>query len=235
MKRLVWIFGLILLIYLIRYPLQPLNSMWKTWSLPLTGKKIVLDAGHGGPDGGAEGRDGTKEKDITLQVVKQLRDYLQQAGALVYLTRETDEDLADSNLKGLSRRKSQDIRRRLAMIHDKNADFFLTIHLNAMPSGKWRGAQTFYYPKYEESGHLAKMIQEEIIQNLQNTNRQVLTINSVYLLKEAEIPGALVEIGFLSNEDERELLKQEEYQLQMANSIYEGILRFVTEEVEEED
>lgn len=235
MKRLAWMFGLILLIYLIRYPLQPLNSMWKTWSLPLTGKRIVLDAGHGGPDGGAEGRDGTKEKDITLQVVKYLRDYLQQAGALVYLTRETDEDLADSDIKGLSRRKSQDIRRRLDIIHDKKADFFLTIHLNAMASSKWRGAQTFYYPKFAESAHLARMIQSEIIYNLQNTSREALTINNVYLLKEAEVPGALVEIGFLSNEEERELLKQEEYQLQMANSIYEGILRYVTEEIEKVD
>lgn len=229
-----WGLGVLLLIFLIMYPLKNTN-FWEAWALPLTGKTIVLDAGHGGVDGGAEGKDGTKEKDITLQVTKKLRDYLQQAGAVVYLTREKDEDLASPQTKGLSKRKSEDIRNRLKLIHDEKADFFISIHLNAMSSSQWRGAQTFYYPKYDESRHLAEMVQSEIIRNLANTNRQTLPINGVYLLKEAEVPGALVEIGFLSNHEELQFLKQDEYQSQMAGSIYEGILRYLTEEPEKDE
>ncbi|MBT2218375.1 N-acetylmuramoyl-L-alanine amidase CwlD [Virgibacillus dakarensis] len=229
-----WGAGLVLLAFLINVPIQMSEQTWETWSLPLAGKTIVIDPGHGGPDGGAEGRDDTQEKDVALAVSKKLQDYLQQSGALVYLTREKDTDLAESGTKGLSRRKSEDIRKRLAFIHEKKADFYVTVHLNAIPSTRWSGAQTFYYPKFEESKHLAKMIQSEIIRNLENTKRTPLAINGIYLLKHAEVPGALVEIGFLSNEHERELLKQDEYQLKMAGSIYEGILRYVTEDVEEE-
>lgn len=226
-----WGLGLFLLLYLILSPIETSEQAWGTWSLPLSGKTIVIDPGHGGPDGGAEGTDGTHEKGISLEVAKKLRDLLQQSGAMVYLTREEDKDLADAETSGLSKRKSEDIRKRLQFIHDKEADFFVTIHLNAIPSPRWHGAQTFYYPKFPESKHLAKMIQAEMVRNLENTNREALSINGIYLLENAEVPGSLVEIGFLSNEQERELLKQESYQRQMAGSIYEGILRYMTEEL----
>ncbi|MBM7601836.1 N-acetylmuramoyl-L-alanine amidase [Virgibacillus halotolerans] len=227
-----WGIGILVLIILIRLPIQSSETTWQTWSLPLSGKTIVIDPGHGGPDGGAVGKDKTQEKDISLIVAKRLQNYLQQSGAVVYLTREKDTDLAAEDTKGLSRRKSEDIRKRLAFIHDKEADFFVTVHLNALPSSRWSGAQTFYYPKFDESKHMAKMIQGEIIRNLENSSRSPLAINGVYLLKHAEIPGALVEIGFLSNERELQLLKREDYQRQMAASIYEGILRYVTEDPE---
>ncbi|MEN2769070.1 N-acetylmuramoyl-L-alanine amidase CwlD (plasmid) [Ornithinibacillus sp. 16A2E] len=233
-KIVAWVVGLVVLVMLIKFPLPDVVEHTAGFSLPLSGKTIVLDPGHGGPDGGAVGRDDTLEKDIALDVSKKLRDYLQQSGATVYLTREKDTDLAAEDTKGLARRKVEDIRKRMEFIHSQNADFFITIHLNAIPSTKWSGAQTFYYPKSDEGKHLAKMIQAEIKRNLENTERSALAINSLYLLKHAEIPGALVEIGFLSNEQERELLKQGTYQKQMAGSIYEGILRYVSEEPEEE-
>ncbi|WP_068677048.1 N-acetylmuramoyl-L-alanine amidase CwlD [Oceanobacillus sp. Castelsardo] len=238
MKRMVkvgfWLLGLALLVFLIQFPMNKSLDVAK-FSLPLSGKTIVLDPGHGGPDGGAVGKDGTTEEAITLSVSKKLSTYLQEAGATVYLTREEDKDLASEETKGLSRRKSEDIRNRLNFIQAHKADFFLSIHLNALSSTKWRGAQTFYYPSNDENKHLAKMIQAEIIRNLENTNREALAKTEMYLLKHAEVPGALVEIGFLSNVDERELLKQEDYQDKMAASIYEGILRYTTEEIEEED
>ncbi|MGM8366641.1 N-acetylmuramoyl-L-alanine amidase CwlD [Virgibacillus sp. W0181] len=232
-KLLLWIIGCLLLAFLIQFPINKIDTTWNAWTLPLAGKTIVIDPGHGGPDGGAVGKDETQEKDIALSVAKKTKDYLQQAGALVYLTREQDEDLASQDTKGLARRKSEDIRNRLKFIHDKRADFFISIHLNALSSTRWYGAQTFYYSKYDKSAHLAKMIQAEITRNLENTTRSALPINGMYLLKHAEVPGALVELGFLSNEGERELLKQEEYQEQMAGSIYNGILRYSTEEPEE--
>jgi len=231
-----WILGVLLLAFLIQFPLSKseFSNSDEAWSLPLTGKTIVLDPGHGGPDGGAVGADDTEEKDIALEVAKMLQSYLQQNGALVYLTREEDKDLAAEDTTGLARRKAEDIRNRLDFIHEKDPDLFLTIHLNALPSERWRGAQTFYYPEFEENRHLATKIQEEIIRNMENTDRSPLLINGIYLLKHAEVPGALVEIGFLSNGEERELLKQEDYQRGMAASIYEGILRYFTEEIEEE-
>src|SRR5699024_12874132 len=113
------------------------------------------------PDGGAVGKDETSEKDIALSVSKKLQQYLQQSGALVYLTREKDEDLADRDTKGLSNRKSEDIRNRLKFIQDRNADFFVTIHLNAIPSSRCSGAQTFDIPARDENRHLAIMIEAE--------------------------------------------------------------------------
>ncbi len=233
-KVFAWGVGFVILAFLIQFPIQKTETTWETWSLPLSGKTIVIDPGHGGVDGGAVGKDETLEKDIALAVAKKTRDFLQQSGALVYLTREKDKDLAKEDTKGLSRRKAEDIRKRLKFIHDKEADFFVTLHLNALPSNKWSGAQTFYYSKYDKSKHLATMIQSEIIRNLENTTRKPLPINGVYLLKYAEVPGSLVEIGFLSNEHEREHLKNESYQRKIAGSIYEGILRYVTEDPEKE-
>ncbi len=231
-----WLVGVFVLGYLIQLPItnQLSFNVGSSFSLPLSGKTIVIDPGHGGPDGGAVGKDDTQEKDISLEVSKKVQKYLQQVGAIVYLTRETDKDLASPDVKGLSKRKSEDIRNRLAFINKKEADFFITLHLNALPSSKWRGAQTFYNPLKDENKHLAEMIQAELIRNLENTNRAALAINNVYLLKHAEVPGALVEIGFLSNAEERELLKDSDYQQKVAASIYKGILRYITEEIKDE-
>ncbi|RKQ32275.1 N-acetylmuramoyl-L-alanine amidase CwlD [Oceanobacillus halophilus] len=236
MKIGIWLFGVVLLVFLIQLPLNQSKGVWNNeFSLPLSGKTIVLDPGHGGPDGGAVGKDGTLEDDIALIVSKKLKNYLQLAGADVFLTREEDKDLAAEDTKGLSRRKAEDIRKRMEFINDKKPELFLSIHLNALPSTKWRGAQSFYYPSADENKHLAKMIQAEIIRNLENTTREALVKNGMYLLKHAEFPGALIEIGFLSNEEERNLLKQDAYQEKMAASIYQGVLRYVTEDVEEEE
>ncbi len=231
-----WLVGVFVLGYLIQLPItnQLSFNVGSSFSLPLSGKTIVIDPGHGGPDGGAVGKDDTQEKDISLEVSKKVQKYLQQVGAIVYLTRETDKDLASPDVKGLSKRKSEDIRNRLAFINKKEADFFITLHLNALPSSKWRGAQTFYNPLKDENKHLAEMIQAELIRNLENTNRAALAINNVYLLKHAEVPGALVEIGFLSNAEEREMLKDSDYQQKVSASIYKGILRYITEEIKDE-
>src|SRR5690625_7058559 len=117
-----WGIGFLILAVFVQVTIQKLETTWDTWSLPLSGKTIVIDPGHGGPDGGAVGKDQTHEKEISLLVALKLRDYLQQSGALVYLTREEDTDLAADQTKGLSARKSEDIRNRLQFIHDHEAD-----------------------------------------------------------------------------------------------------------------
>lgn len=219
--------GSALLFFLFQYQFS-INNAWDSWSLPLSGKVIVVDPGHGYPDPGA-GPKGAFEKDIAFNISVLLRDYLQEAGALVIMTREDDNDLADKDLKGYSRRKTQDLMRRVDLINNSNADLLVSIHLNSLPSPKWSGAQTFYFPRYEENKQLAKYIQKEMEINLENTVRQAKAINHVYVIKEAKMPSVLVEAGFLSNAQEREQLKNEDYQNKIAASIYQGILRLYTE------
>ncbi|MEW9702606.1 N-acetylmuramoyl-L-alanine amidase CwlD [Paenibacillus sp. SI8] len=209
----------------------PATKTWSDWSLPLSGKVIGLDAGHGGPDGGAESSSGVIEKDINLAITLQLRDYLQQAGALVIMTRETDIDLADPRTKGYSKRKTEDLHNRADLTKDKKAEMFLSIHLNSIPSPKWRGAQTFYVPNNPSNANLAALIQNELKKNLENTERVAKPADkTVYLLKVLQIPSALVEVGFLSNPEEARLLASEKYQRMVAASIYQGILRFYSGE-----
>ena len=230
LKIISFITGLIVLFFILEHDFSENNS-WKTWNLPLSGKIILLDAGHGGPDGGA-GTGETLEKDIALEITKNVRDYLQQQGALVIMTREKDEDLADPDTRGYSRRKVEDLKKRLKMINKTDIDLFVSIHLNAIPSSRWSGAQTFYAPHHKENARAAKFIQEELRRNLENTERKAKPINQVYILKNAKKPGVLVEVGFLSNPREKALLKKEPYQEKVSASINNGILRYFTNEKE---
>lgn len=230
-RKLMW--GIIILICIILVIVIKVqfwgNSSWSTWNLPLSGKVIVIDPGHGGPDGGAVGGD-VIEKDIALDISIHLRDYLQEAGAIVYMTREKDKDLASSDTSGLSRRKSEDLKARAKLINNADADYFVSIHLNAIPSSRWRGAQVFFHPSNKKSEKGSKFIQDEIRKVLENTNRLAKPISNVYLLKATDVPGSLVEVGFLSNPEERDLLQSEEYQKKMSATIYRGILRYFTNE-----
>ncbi|MBH8598893.1 N-acetylmuramoyl-L-alanine amidase CwlD [Thermoactinomyces sp. CICC 10523] len=198
------------------------------WYMPLSGKVIMIDAGHGGPDGGAVSQDGIVEKEITLKIARYLQDYLHGAGALVFLTRETDTDLAQPDTKRLRLRKAEDLMRRIYLIKEKNVDAFVSIHLNAIPSSRWSGAQTFYNPVREENKRLATFIQAELIRNLENTNRLAKQKGDVYILKHSPVPTALVEVGFLSNPEEARLLATDTYQKKVAASIYLGLIRFYT-------
>jgi N-acetylmuramoyl-L-alanine amidase len=218
---------LVLLIALFTYEL-PSTKTWTHWSLPLAGKVIAIDAGHGGFDGGAESREGLIEKDINLAVSLYLRDYLQQAGAWVVMTREEDKDLADLDAKI---RKRQDLLRRVEFVKEEKADMLISIHMNSIPSSRWSGAQTFYYPKQHiDNKALATFIQDEIKLNLENTNREAKSVNTLFLLKSIEVPTALVEVGFLSNPREARLLSDENYQKKVAAAIYRGILRYTSGE-----
>ena len=220
--------GLITLFLIVTFKFLEDDS-WNAWNLPLSGKIIVLDAGHGGMDGGASAED-VLEKEISLAVTLKIRDFLQEQGALVLMTRESDKDLADEGTKGVRNRKQEDLHNRVTFINESNADLFLSIHLNSIPSKRWKGAQTFYTGRFEENEKVAKFIQAEIIRNLENTSREAKTINQVFVMSNAKKPGALVEIGFLSNNEERENLIKESYQEKIAAAVYNGVLRYFTED-----
>jgi N-acetylmuramoyl-L-alanine amidase len=197
-----------------------------TFSFPLSGKTFVLDAGHGGVDGGAQTKDGLMEKDITLPITFYLRDLLIQAGAHVILTRDSDKDLAPSDLTGLSRRKTADLKARLQLIHDTKPDLFISIHTNADPSPQWFGAQTFYREGDEEGKTIANIVQKSFQTYLIPTNRQVKQIDGIYLMTHANCPAILTEVGFISNPAEAFKLKTKSYQQKIAASIYTSIVQY---------
>ncbi|TBL69222.1 N-acetylmuramoyl-L-alanine amidase CwlD [Paenibacillus thalictri] len=221
----------VLMVFVFTYEL-PSTKTWTYWTMPLSGKTIAIDAGHGGPDGGAETKDGkVMEKDINLAISLHLRDYLQQAGATVVMTREDDKDLADPATKGYSKRKTEDLVKRAQFIQQKKSDLFVSIHMNAIPSAKWHGAQTFFYPNHKDNPVLAALIQDEIKRNLENTDRVAKRVDGeIFLLKTLKIPSALVEVGFLSNPEEAEMLSDTMYQKKVAASIYQGVLRYYSGE-----
>lgn len=219
-----WVIAFILLYNLLRLPLPAPDSKPSDVTMPLAGQVIVLDPGHGGVDGGADYGE-VKEKSIVLNTTLFLKDYLLAAGAEVHLTRDQDYDLAPKDMKGYSKRKAYDIRRRVNFIQDKNADLFISLHLNSMTNEEWKGGQTFYYPG-EDNEILAKAIQERIRETT-STNRSAFSTSNIYILKRAETTGALVELGFLSNASERERLLTEDYQRELAFSVYQGIIEYV--------
>ncbi|WP_280771512.1 N-acetylmuramoyl-L-alanine amidase CwlD [Salipaludibacillus daqingensis] len=200
------------------------------YGLPLSGKMVILDPGHGGIDGGASSKTGLLEKDISLEISLHLRDYLQEAGALVIMTREEDKDLAASDTKKVRSRKVEDLKERVRLINHSDADMFVSLHLNAIGESKWSGAQTFYNRAIEGNEQLAKHVQGELVRNLENTTRLAKPIQNVYLIQQATIPGALIEVGFLSNPAEAEALDTTDYQQKVAASIYNGILRYTNNE-----
>jgi N-acetylmuramoyl-L-alanine amidase len=200
------------------------------WMMPLAGKVIVVDPGHGGPDGGAVSEDGVVEKEVALRISHYLRDYLQEAGALVIMTREDDTDLASPETSRLRRRKTEDLMRRIELVKEKNADVLISIHLNSIPSPRWSGAQTFYNPVREENRRLAVLIQAELKRQLGNTDRLAKQKGDVYILKESPVPTALVEVGFLSHPGEAALLATESYQKRVAAAIYSGMIRYAAGE-----
>lgn len=191
----------------------------------IAGKLIVIDPGHGGEDPGALGRGGSYEKDIVLEVAKKLAGVLRQGGAQVILTRETDVDLADLDEYSMYKRTVQDLSRRVAVANDRKADIFISVHVNSFPDPGEDGAQTFSQPGSEEGKKLAAAIQREMNRFLANPGRLANQVD-YYTLRESKMPGALVEIGFISNPREERLMLDQDYQNKIAWSIYAGIVRY---------
>lgn len=227
-----FVVGVVLLFLMMSYRMNQRVS-FQQWNLPLAGKVIVIDPGHGGIDGGAT-FNGVIEKNVTLPISLRLRDYLQEQGALVLMTREKDVDLASSNSRSIRERKRTDLIARTKFINNSEADLYISVHANAFPQVNSKGAQTFYSPKFSENKQAAKLVQAEFIRNLKNTKRHAKPMESVYLVKHANKPGVLVEVGFLSNDEERRNLQNKVYQDDIALSIYTGVIRYFLKEHEED-
>ena len=189
--------------------------------LRLLGKIIYLDAGHGGLDPGTIYKN-IYEKDINLEIVKKLENVLESEGAIVYLTRYGDYDLS-KNYTG-SRKKS-DLNNRAKIINESNADIYISIHLNSISSSTWSGAQVFFDDVNDKNIDIAKLMQEQLKKDLKTT-REIKEISTMLMNRKITVPGVLIEAGFLSNPNDRYLLQKPDYQLKIANSIKEGIIKY---------
>lgn len=190
-------------------------------NLPLFGKVIYIDPGHGGLDPGAL-YGGIKEKDINLEISKKLDNGLTKLGAIVYMTRDGDYDLSAIRTNN---RKRSDLSRRVNLINKSKCDIFLSIHLNAEDTNSWKGAQVFYDDINSSNKKLAMVLQQQLKRDLK-TSRKIKKVDKLYLQKRITVPGVLIEIGFLSNPNERYLLKSNNYQEKVVNSITKGILLY---------
>ncbi len=194
----------------------------ETSGLSIASKIIIVDPGHGGFDPGKPGINGADEKDLNLKISLKLRDYLEQAGAVVIMTRTTDDDV--DGMEGM-KYKSKDMveRKKLA----EGGDILVSIHQNSFTQPSIRGAQTFYNAQSKKGKVLAEAIQKSIKDYTDHQNKREAKSNTnYYVLRATLIPAVIVECGFLTNPDEEKLLNNEDYQDQMAWSIYLGIIKY---------
>lgn len=178
---------------------------------------LVLDAGHGGEDGGAVSLTGTPESEINLAIVLKLRDVLGLYGVDPILLRETDVSLHDSSAGTLREKKRSDLKNRVAAIEKVEGGTLLSIHQNTYPGSRYHGAHVFYAPT-EGSQALAEHVQNSIKAALQPDNeRAVKRIpDTVYIMNHVTCPAVLIECGFLTNPEEEAMLRDEDYQRKLS-------------------
>lgn len=185
----------------------------------LIGKRIIIDVGHGGKDSGTV-YDDIKEKDLNLSIALKLKEELIMNGVDVIMTRDGDYDLA---LPNANRRKKSDFDNRIEMINDSGANMYLSIHINYLGNAKYYGAQVFYT---KGNNDIADYIQEEFINDLKSPMNSRILSNDIYMYKKLNIPGVLIECGFLSNSKERKLLVDDSYQYKIVRSIVKGLINY---------
>ena len=201
-----------------------------TVSLPISGKTIVIDAGHGKPDEGAESSTGTTEAAINLKIALKLQNLLEQSGTTVILTRSDENAIYNIDSKTLKQKKISDIHNRVKIGNESSADIFVSIHLNKIPESQYDGWQTFYREGSSEGQKLAVAIQNNLNNTIQKENNRVAkTIDNIYIIKHVEIPITIVECGFLSNPEEEKQLLDDKYQDKLAWGIYNGIIEYFYE------
>ncbi len=221
------IFAILLVFTFISNSNTEKNNYISTVSLPISGKTVVVDAGHGIPDEGAEVGDGTTESETNLKIALKLQNLLEQSGCNVILTRSDENAIYDIDSKTLKQKKISDIRNRVKIGNESSADIFVSIHLNKIPQTKYSGWQTFYNKKSVEGKKLATSIQKNLNDAIQKDNNRVASkIENIYIINNVEIPTTIVECGFLSNEEERENLLNDSYQNRLAWGIYNGIIDY---------
>ncbi len=194
---------------------------------------VIVDAGHGGEDGGAIGKSGSLEKDINLQFALKVNDYLSFFGINTYMVRTEDRSVGDITLPTIRERKVSDIRARAALMDLFENSIYLSIHQNEFTQSYVHGTQVFYAPNSEESKNLATVIQKTVCSLTQPDNTKVPKESgtNIYVLYNATKPACLCECGFVSNPEEEKLLLSEDYQRKFSLALSFSVLNYlITEE-----
>lgn len=191
------------------------NAHVKNYSL--LGRCFYLDAGHGGADSGAISSS-FLEKDMNLVLVNKLAAELVSRGAMVFLTRDGDYDLAE----GTVNRKRNDLYQRVKLINNSGCDMYISMHMNASPSSKWNGIQIFYSNVVKDNKKIAEVVTKSLSDNMSNV-RDYKKENGYYMYSKIKVPGILVEAGFISNGNDNYKIRQEEYQDILINNIVNGV------------
>ena len=189
-------------------------------NINLLGKTIVLDAGHGGVDAGAQNGQ-IVEKELNLLLVQKIKKELTSRGATVYLTRNGDKDLSTTTVN----RKRNDLYNRAKYINDISPDMYISLHLNSTTSSNWKGLQIFYTNKNKDNKLIAESITNYLKENISNV-RDIKQDNNYYMYKYIKSPGILIEAGFISNPNENYLLRQQWYQDKLSNLISNSIEQY---------
>lgn len=185
---------------------------------------IVIDPGHGGEDGGAITSNNIPEKNINLSISLKLRDLFQSNGFNVIMTRETDTDLSN----GDDNAKRTDINNRVDIFNSSQDNIVISIHQNKFTQSQYNGTQIFYSDNVDDSKNLAECVRQSVVTLLQpDNNRLCKEVGSeIYILDNSQVPSILVECGFLSNEKEAKMLQSDEYQSELAYSIFLGFMEY---------
>lgn len=206
---------------------DPISAASKNVNVSENKKIILIDAGHGGIDGGGVAKDGTLEKDINLKLSVKLKSELEKNGYSVVMTRDADEGLYTDNGR-IRKKKIEDLNARCKLKEESNCNMFISIHLNMFPQEKYYGAQV-WYSNNEQSKVLAQLLQQNFKLNVDKSNTRVekSAKNSYKILRcNDTMPSVILECGFLSNDIEREKLKTDVYQQLLANSISNSIINY---------
>ena len=188
---------------------------------------VVLDAGHGGSDGGAVSCTGARECEINLAITQRLDDLLHLLGCPTLQLRQGDTDLASADAASISEKKVTDLKNRVARINQQADAVLVSIHQNQFSQSQYRGAQVFYAPN-TESRAFAALMQQNLRAGLDPANKRECKPGSgIFLLEKIECPGILVECGFLSNPDEEALLRSSDYQKRLAAVLAGSITAFL--------
>ena len=206
-----------------RHPVEIIPVM----AVPVTNKVVILDAGHGTPDEGAESSNGVLEAPINLQITLKVQKLLESSGATVILTRSDENSIYEIDAKTIAQKKVSDIHNRVKIGNNSSADVFVSIHLNKISQSQYSGWQTFYKNGDENSKKLATSIQNNLNEAIASDNSRIPhTLSNVYIMKNVEIPITIVECGFLSNPEDEAKLQTDEYQEMLAWGIYNGIMNY---------